>query len=485
MDDAAGAGVRRPSKARRFAPSSGAWILAVGLVAAVVIVVVAAVTLAPLSEARRHVKQVVEQDLSLQQSNAHLRSVLAEWQLFIEPQFDAGGVSGTTVNALDVATGTQLVQAQLDEAKSLSAGLRRRGMTGEARALDAAMAPYSEAVTNLGQATLGTALPSAELAMLIARERTTIAVVWKLTTEIDQTVAQDVTAPDVRQVEQTLSVAHTGGIIAGGLIALVILVAAIVLARRTARRDHTKSRDANRMRYSAELQEALELVTSENAAYLIVGRALREATPQLDVELLVADSSRAHFRRVIDSHDDGHQLDGCGVVAPRDCPATVRAHTMLFPSSEMINACPYLRDRPSGALSAVCVPVSIAGRTIGVMHARGPDRMLPPKDDVEKLDLTARRAAERFALLRSFEKSETQAHTDPLTGLLNRRSLENRVRELQTDGIPYAVAYGDLDHFKMLNDTGGHEAGDQALRVFSRVLPRLGTARRSRVPLRR
>jgi diguanylate cyclase (GGDEF)-like protein len=63
-----------------------------------------------------------------------------------------------------------------------------------------------------------------------------------------------------------------------------------------------------------------------------------------------------------------------------------------------------------------------------------------------------------------------QAQTDPLTGLLNRRSLENRVRDLRAAGTPYALAYGDLDQFKLLNDTHGHEDGDQALRLFARVL---------------
>jgi diguanylate cyclase (GGDEF)-like protein len=104
------------------------------------------------------------------------------------------------------------------------------------------------------------------------------------------------------------------------------------------------------------------------------------------------------------------------------------------------------------------------------VHATGPDGAAPTERDVDYLEVTSHRASERIAMLRAFEKSEVQARTDPLTGLWNRRSLENRVRELARDGTAYALAYGDLDHFELLNDTHGHEAGDQALRLFSRVL---------------
>lgn len=66
--------------------------------------------------------------------------------------------------------------------------------------------------------------------------------------------------------------------------------------------------------------------------------------------------------------------------------------------------------------------------------------------------------------------TSAQARTDPLTGLMNRRSLENRVREIVANGRDYVVAYADLDHFKVLNDKHGHDTGDRALRLFSQVL---------------
>ena len=45
---------------------------------------------------------------------------------------------------------------------------------------------------------------------------------------------------------------------------------------------------------------------------------------------------------------------------------------------------------------------------------------------MEALNFTSRRGSDRLAMLRAFATSETQARTDPLTGLLNRRSLEHR-----------------------------------------------------------
>ena len=100
----------------------------------------------------------------------------------------------------------------------------------------------------------------------------------------------------------------------------------------------------------------------------------------------------------------------------------------------------------------------------------GRDGVLPADADLQTLNFTSRRGSERIAMIRAFATSEMQAHTDPLTGLLNRRSLENGVRDLRANGVPYAVAYGDLDNFKVLNDTHGHDAGDQALRLFARIL---------------
>lgn len=68
----------------------------------------------------------------------------------------------------------------------------------------------------------------------------------------------------------------------------------------------------------------------------------------------------------------------------------------------------------------------------------------------------------------------TDAMTDPLTGLLNRRGLEHRVTLWQASEsgsvAPASWIMADIDHFKKVNDTYGHDVGDEVLKAFANVL---------------
>jgi diguanylate cyclase (GGDEF)-like protein len=69
---------------------------------------------------------------------------------------------------------------------------------------------------------------------------------------------------------------------------------------------------------------------------------------------------------------------------------------------------------------------------------------------------------------------ELAARTDPLTGLANRRhfsqELEHELERCRRDGRPLTVIVCDLDHFKDVNDSYGHMAGDRVLRLVADVL---------------
>ena len=143
---------------------------------------------------------------------------------------------------------------------------------------------------------------------------------------------------------------------------------------------------------------------------------------------------------------------------------------MIFESSEALNACPKLRDRAAGPISAVCVPVTFMGRVLGVLHASGPVGDQLSTEAVAQLTTLATQSGARIGTVRSFERSQLQASTDGLTGLRNRRTIETELRTLLKSGQHATIVLADLDHFKLLNDTYGHEAGDRALRKFSNLL---------------
>ncbi len=69
---------------------------------------------------------------------------------------------------------------------------------------------------------------------------------------------------------------------------------------------------------------------------------------------------------------------------------------------------------------------------------------------------------------------ERTARTDPLTGLFNRKYLEESVKtiisQVKRTNIPYGILMADIDFFKMINDTYGHDVGDEAIKIIAQTL---------------
>lgn len=153
-------------------------------------------------------------------------------------------------------------------------------------------------------------------------------------------------------------------------------------------------------------------------------------------------------------------------MGPPDCWAQRQGRAFASLGSGL--RCPHLQA--GQAMPTTCVPLRAHGLDIGVLS-------IAHAVDWDRLDM-AEAAGEQLALavanLRLRETLRTQTLRDPLTGLSNRRELEEALpREISRavrTGEPLSVLILDIDHFKAFNDTHGHDAGDALLKDFGRLL---------------
>jgi diguanylate cyclase (GGDEF)-like protein len=141
---------------------------------------------------------------------------------------------------------------------------------------------------------------------------------------------------------------------------------------------------------------------------------------------------------------------------------------------------PYLRTLldHSGMAASVVAPLFAAGEFLGVIAAdfreSTPTASIHDPDLHERLSGVADQAATALQNLGLLEKVSHMAWHDALTGLPNRRLFEDRVgQELVRSrrvGEPVCMFFVDLDHFKTVNDTLGHAAGDDLIRQVSQRL---------------
>jgi diguanylate cyclase (GGDEF)-like protein len=162
---------------------------------------------------------------------------------------------------------------------------------------------------------------------------------------------------------------------------------------------------------------------------------------------------------------------GAETFPPQDCLALRKGHAHYVSSTIADALCAHSEALPPR--SSACIPLIAHGETIGILHVES------AVEEVEKLRrVFAGAVGEQLALtvanLRLLDKLQAQAIRDPLTGLFNRRYLEETLpRELaraDRSGQTLGVFAIDVDHFKRFNDTFGHDAGDSVLRELGALL---------------
>lgn len=440
-------------------------LIVVGCLAGATVVLAATFVLAPIGS---HASGIADRSLPADQALAGTAEAARVGQVdFLDALLATD--AATRGAAID-----QAQQAGRHQDADWAAYLKIAGHNPQERGLQDATKGAFERSRILGGVLIGSNPSDPTYAGNLADERAHsslgIALVYQLRTRFYEPVVR----AGAHAVVSDVSAGHTVILIAAAAAFLAFLGIGTVVVRRVRRDGQAAARDARirdvetrRNEIETRLQRALEMESTEDGTYDVIREGLRTVAQGRAVELLVADSSRAHFRQVLSTTDDN--VEACRVAAPDECPAARSGQTRLFEDSSLLDTCPYLRNHPD-RVWATCVPVSIAGRTTGVLHAQGPADLPANEDLIPELEVVARKAGDRIGVIRVLARTEAQAQVDPLTGLPNRRTLEDRTHDLLEHDADFVVAYAHLDHFKLLNDLHGHETGDRALRLFARVL---------------
>jgi diguanylate cyclase (GGDEF)-like protein len=118
-----------------------------------------------------------------------------------------------------------------------------------------------------------------------------------------------------------------------------------------------------------------------------------------------------------------------------------------------------------GKGSYIGVPVIFDGRTWGKLEAFANVGAVPfTRRHVPFLEAIAGQVGAAIGRAELFSRVNALAYADPLTGLGNRRALDERLEAAVERGGPLTIAFCDLDGLKQINDSEGHDAGDRAIR---------------------
>ena len=223
----------------------------------------------------------------------------------------------------------------------------------------------------------------------------------------------------------------------------------------------------------SKMNGLLQACSSSKEAYEIVSHFCGHLFPEYAGAIYMFSASRNLVNRVATWNDP---LASEVEFEPGDCWALRRGQSHITNPGLIGTPCRHLKDIPGGH---ACLPLLAQGTVLGILYlemqagAGAPEQFLPAKD-LQLAGSVAENVAISLSNLFLQEALRRQSLRDPLTGLFNRRyleeSVERELHRLARRELPGGFAMLDLDHFKAFNDTFGHEGGDALLCAFGQFL---------------
>jgi diguanylate cyclase (GGDEF)-like protein len=237
-----------------------------------------------------------------------------------------------------------------------------------------------------------------------------------------------------------------------------------------------RNRDIESLNAMGDLLQACRDIPE---AFEVVAKTVHSLYPASSGAILVLDASRRLLERTTawgaesDRVPIAHDVD--------ECWGMRRGKAHLCRGRELDPVCGHVDAARLDGRVSLCVPMLAQGEYLGVLYletnrsdGQGDGARTILADRGRLAETVAEQAALVIANMRLRESLHSQSIRDPLTGLFNRRHLDEvLVREqhrAERQRSTAGVVMLDVDHFKRLNDSFGHEAGDLVLRELGKEL---------------
>ncbi|MEJ2200716.1 MAG: cache domain-containing protein [Desulfuromonadaceae bacterium] len=227
--------------------------------------------------------------------------------------------------------------------------------------------------------------------------------------------------------------------------------------------------------------DMLQACRTHGEIYVVIAKSMKSLFPDSTGNLLMCDE----HGKVLESSvrwNGGIVTDAGGFHELSDCWSFRRGKTYVMNDSNLHQVCRHIEETQEKVSPYLCVPMIAQGEIMGVLHVR--PQNIDPQSPRQEIDEGVRRLAETVAehaglSLANLKLQHTlheQSIRDVLTGLHNRRYAEELFLREQHRAARHGISIGfivlDVDHFKRVNDTYGHEAGDEVLRRLGALLLR-------------
>ena len=216
-----------------------------------------------------------------------------------------------------------------------------------------------------------------------------------------------------------------------------------------------------------EMGDLLQSCVNYEEIFMVVRRFALELFPEQSGALYLYDASVNLLEQVVswgDNPPEARDFD------PDDCWGLRRNSAQVANGSTDVHCKHVELDQ---CLSYLCVPMTVQTETLGLFHLCSNQKK--PLEHLAQISLMfASRVALALSNLRLSETLRRQSIHDSLTGLYNRRYLDEMLnRELRRairHERPIGIIMADIDHFKEFNDQFGHAAADVVLKEVARFL---------------